>query len=367
MNSDASGMNRYLFSHLQKRGWRLDIANIPFPRSLRCLSLVLSFRPNMQQWKKKFAKTSICYYKSPLSFIKRTRHCQSILSKRNGKKEIIFQVSSMFAPSLNGTDKPYVLFVDWTRELSNREYAAWAPVTNTHKKKQWYELEKNLYSNAAHIFTPSEYTKRSFIKDYGIAKKKVTVTGYGPTLEKLPTSNFKKSYDGKTILFVGYEFERKGGFVLLSAFKKVRQTIKDARLIIVGPSYLDEKIEGVELKGPLKDKNELEALYQQASIFVMPSLCEPFGLVFLEAMSYKLPCICTAIDAMPEIIKDGETGFVVTAADAKATAERISHLLKNRDLMQKMGEAGRKKIRDYFNWDSVLDRIDNVLCNLVNK
>jgi len=124
---------------------------------------------------------------------------------------------------------------------------------------------------------------------------------------------------------------------------------------------------GIEIVGFVKDKNIIKNIYEQSTIFVMPSLCEPFGLVFLEAMSYKLPCIGSTVDAMSEIIEDGITGFIVPLDDVDLLSEKIITLLNNPELCAKMGLEGYKRLKNEFTWDKLGDEIDNSLKKFLNK
>lgn len=359
----TSGIDNYLFPALINRGWQLRKIDIGYPAYLKYAQLISAFSPNIAKWKTKFSEKQILYLKSPQGFRQRTKFCQGVLKRLKGDYDLIFQVSGMFAPSFNGSQAMYVLFLDWTRKLSEREWPDWAPITDITKRAEWFSLEQDVYRKAKLIFTVSEYTKKSVVNDYGISPDKVVVTGYGPTLDKIPDDNYKKEYDGKTILFVGFDFKRKGGYVLLEAFKKAREVIKDARLIIVGPTNLKVDIEGVESRGAL-NKEEVVKLYEQASIFAMPSLCEPFGLVFLEAMAYKLPCIGTNVDAMSEIIEDGKTGFLARLGDPANLAEKIIYLLSNSKMLENIGNYGFRHIQVIFNWNTVIEKIEGALKGL---
>jgi glycosyltransferase involved in cell wall biosynthesis len=164
---------------------------------------------------------------------------------------------------------------------------------------------------------------------------------------------------------VGYEFERKGGDVLLAAFERVAAEIPDAELLIAGPPRIPGPLpRGARLLGRLAPR-QLRPVYTRASVFVMPSLFEPFGLVFLEAMEHKLPCIGSDRCAMPEIIVDGETGLLAPAGDAQALAERIIYLLRRPDTMRQMGERGRARVRQIFTWQVVARKIDERLGELL--
>ena len=357
LNTSVSGMNTYLFSQLKKRGWELSIVNVPFPKICMLLAMCSSFTPNIFLFPQKYNEKIGSLNKYPWTFIQKTKFCQKNLKKLAGEYDLIFEISGMFSPSLkyNKINVPYVTFNSYTMALS-KKYPKWIPPS--FQIQRWMQLEKELYDNAKFIFATNENVRKSFIDDYNINPEKVIPVRYGVLLDDIP--KFSRTYNNKIILFIGKEFERKGGFILLKAFEKVKRVIKDARLIIIGPSRDSLKIEqpGVQVLGLIQDKNKIKEFYKCASIFVMPSFCEPFGLVFLEAMAYKLPCIGTTVDAMPEIIEDGKTGFLITSEDVNALAEKIIVLLEDDDLLQRMGEAGYKRLNHLFQWDELGGKID---------
>ncbi len=310
LNVELSGINKYLISQLEERGWEIISVDIPYPKILRWWSLLATFNLDIRLWKKDFSNRLEKLHKTAWTFVRRTKYCQRIIKRNRHSADVILQISGMFSPSLDleAINIPYVTYNDYTMILSNK-YEPWDAIFS--EKAKFIKLERELYNNASCIFTTSENTRQSLIKDYGIDEIKVINVGYGVTLEE--GEYRKKDYCSNIILFVGLDFERKGGQYLLEAFKKVKQYIPNAKLIIVGPKKQLININqlGVEILGKIRDKDMLRDLYQKASIFVMPTLCEPFGLVFLEAMVNKLACIGTNIDAMPEIIEDGKTGFLV--------------------------------------------------------
>jgi len=189
-------------------------------------------------------------------------------------------------------------------------------------------------------------------------------TGYGLNLDEVKV--FDKKYDGKTMLFIGMDFERKGGLVLLEAFPKIKKEIPEAKLIIIGPNKEIHTIDqpGVEFLGCITDRKKIKKYYEEASLFVMPSLCEPFGLVFLEAMAYKVPCIGTNRDAMPEVIQDGKNGFLVPPGDSQALANRIILLLNDKVCLKQLGENAYNFVKDNFLWEKVVGRIEQSLKNV---
>ena len=269
----------------------------------------------------------------------------------------------MFSPSLDleKFDIPYVTYNDYTMKLSSK-YNKWLPFHS--KVNKWIKLESALYQNAAMILSTNENARKSFIDDYFVNPNSVKTVGYGINLDKIP--NISKVYDCKTILFIGIGFERKGGYVLLEAFSKVKNSIPDAKLIIVGPDKKQLGINqpGVENLGLIRDRSMVEELYRKASIFVMPSLCEPFGLVFLEAMAFKLPCIGADIDAMPEIIEEGESGYLVPPGNIDELSHKILLLLKDNEKLSRMGNNAHQKVKALYPWEKVVERIDSAFSGL---
>jgi glycosyltransferase involved in cell wall biosynthesis len=101
--------------------------------------------------------------------------------------------------------------------------------------------------------------------------------------------------------------------------------------------------------------------YARAGIFVFPSLWhEPFGIPVIEAMAAGLPVVATRGGALPEIVVDGETGFLVDRGDAAALNSAIATLLRNPDLRARMGAAGRERVRKLFTWDRCVTRLQEL-------
>jgi len=92
----------------------------------------------------------------------------------------------------------------------------------------------------------------------------------------------------------------------------------------------------------------------------MPSQYEPFGIVFLEAMAHGLACVASDRCAMPEIVEDGATGYVVPARDVEALAQRLLELA-DPGRAHSFGEAGRERFLEHFTWDAVAGRIVDAL------
>jgi D-inositol-3-phosphate glycosyltransferase len=113
----------------------------------------------------------------------------------------------------------------------------------------------------------------------------------------------------------------------------------------------------VSFAGP-QPHAELPRYYAIADAFVIPSTDhETFSIAACEAMSCQRPVIGTRVGGLPEVVRDGETGFLVPPGDATALAERIGALLGDRALRERMGVAGREWTLQMFTWDRVIERM----------
>jgi len=225
-------------------------------------------------------------------------------------------------------------------------------------------FEKRVYGNLDFVFTRSDWARKSFIHDYGIPADNVICVGTGINLERIP-ERYQKDYNSKRILFIGTDFRRKGGDYLLSAFTKIRKAIKGARLTIIGPKPSGLPT-GVECLGFISQNNPegrqriLDA-YREAALFVMPSLYEPFGNVFLEAMAHMVPCIGTTACAMPEIIQNGQTGYTVEPGNVEALADCMAHALETPEELETLGAAAYEAVQQKFDWNLVVRNMIQIL------
>jgi glycosyltransferase involved in cell wall biosynthesis len=226
--------------------------------------------------------------------------------------------------------------------------------------------EEEVASQMSAIFTFSQYLRQSFISDYHVPAHRVFYVGTGIRAADAPDANTPKDYSIPRILFVGVDFERKGGSELLQAFGRVRKRIPNAELHIVGPHKLMNMPSGVVFHGHLSkadpaQREKLESLFQNASLFVLPSRYEPFGIAPLEAMLYRIPCIVTDAWAFRETVQPGVNGDLVAKGDAEDLADKMIGLLGDADRLAAMGKRGRELVLREYTWKAVAGRFAHAL------
>jgi glycosyltransferase involved in cell wall biosynthesis len=213
---------------------------------------------------------------------------------------------------------------------------------------------------ADHILCASHFTRRT-LEGVGIASEKISVVPYGVQTQMFQFGH--PSGDGPLkVLFVGQKVARKGLRTLLRVWKELQPA--NAQLVLAGGHVRDESVlRGFEdqfIETPRISNAELVRLFQQADLFVLPSLAEGFGHVYLEALSCGVPIICTDNGGGADIIQHGENGWVIPAADPAALADCLSWALSHRRYLREMREAARALAENY-SWSRFREGIRDVL------
>ncbi|MGI8549075.1 MAG: glycosyltransferase family 4 protein, partial [Gemmatimonadaceae bacterium] len=354
-----SGADNALFEELNRRGLLVTVVESQIPASMRMSLLVRTFRPSKRAWGNAWRRSLI---KTPHAFAVRSAANDRVLRQRASEYDIVLQVSGLFAPFVGAAPRPVALFCDYTTKLAERNYTDWFGLRED-EAAEWYTVETQLYSEAAVIFTASDNTRRSLMQDYRVASDRVIVVGEG--VHHLPEYT-QKDYSRPCILFIGIDFERKGGPWLLEDFRSVCARVPGAELHIVGPAARDPQ-PGVVWHGHLTDKAKLKQLFDTSTVLTLPSLCDPFGLALIEGMANRLPVVGTIVDAMPEIVQEGVTGYLVPPRDPQALADRLVQLLASPDLCEQMGTRGQQVVKERFMWDQVVDRVVDGLTDALRR
>ena len=208
---------------------------------------------------------------------------------------------------------------------------------------------KETLQSATGLFAWSNWAGASAVEDYGVSPDRLHVLAPGVDVELWrPAPEGERKEDGKVrILFTGYDFERKGGDLLL---RWARETsLKNWELHIATRDIPDVPA-GVTVHTGLKSNSqELVSLAQNCDIFALPTRADCFSLVSLEAMATGLPVIATNVGGIPDIIRDGETGYLIDPDDYDALHQRLDALVLSPQLRKSMGSCGRQVVCENFN------------------
>lgn len=348
-----SGLDDAVFEGLRSRNVLVGIEEGQLPDLWKFFFLLKTFRPNKHRWSKAWHGAMV---KTTAAFRARTRRLNEVLRSQLGQFDVVLQASGLFASFQGDYPKPVCLLCDYTSKLAELNYPPWFGLSEN-TAQEWYLLEAELYTRASLIFATNENARQSFIHHYRIPPERVRVVGAGVAqVHKHPG----KTHDEQTVLFVGIDFERKGGPTLLKAFAGVKKRLPWARLVIVGPRPGAPQ-DGVIWLGHVSDRQRVNQLFAESTVFAMTSICDPFPGAIREAMSHGLPVVASQADAMAEMVQEGETGFLVPVGDSDALADRLTTLLSSPELCATMGGKGRERVGEQFLWHQVIDRIEDGL------
>ena len=346
--SPATGVGsvaKFLFDALARHHELVDRRGVDLTAAQRYLLAAASFHPDRARWSARFN-----WGTRAMAFRIRSRNSARALRDVREPFDFVVQTFGLFRT----TGASYVVYTDNTVNLSRTHWPDWVPVEGR-ALERLYDLERRLFRGALHTFTMGKAAAESLVAFYGVPEESVSVAGGGAAFEALPERRGGPAGE-PVVLFVGNEWARKGGDVLLNAFRRVRASRPDALLCIVGTDAPAAE-PGVEVLGRVSGRDRMAELYAQAAVFCMPSRFEPYGLAVTEAMAYELPCVVTSVGGLPEIVLDGETGLIVPPEDPVALAGCLLRLLDDRDHAAWLGRNGRARVERHQNWDAVVQRM----------
>lgn len=268
-----------------------------------------------------------------------------------GRYAFSFQTQSMYDTSVAGL--PHFLYTDHTH-LSNLKSEYFD--RRTLRSKRWIALERGIYHNATRVFTRSTDVRADLAEYYRLPQER-SVCVYAGNNVHVPADYAmdNANYANQNVLFVGGDWERKGGPTLVAAFREVLKVHPRAHLTIAG-AEVNVEVPNCTVLGKI-GLQELSQQYARASIFCLPTLLEPFGIVFVEAMLHKLPIVATRGGAVPDMVLEGINGHLVEPRDAKGLANALIGLLGDAARCRSYAEAGYRHARETYTWRGVGERI----------
>ena len=256
---------------------------------------------------------------------------------------------------------------------------------NAYHASTW--LERTAYQNADGVVAVSESMKRDVQELYGVDTNRVRVIPNGISTSEFrrkPNPDLLRQHgidpEKPIVLFVGRITRQKGILHLLNAIPHLPAGTQ----VVLCAGSPDTPEIGAEMKAKveklkarpdlsihwletMQPREDLIGFYSHATVFVCPSVYEPFGIINLEAMACGVPVVASAVGGIPEVVVPGETGLLVDVnavgsenfepkdpeAFSRRLADGISTLLKNPEQARTFGAAGRRRVEERFSWESV--------------
>ncbi len=217
---------------------------------------------------------------------------------------------------------------------------------------------------AAGLVTWCQWAKDSLVNDYRIASEKITVIPPGVDLALVPRRPAPSSASPNNgrplkLLFVGGDFKRKGGEILLECFQRSFQERCELHLVTQEPLAPGPNI---FVYNGVKPRSEtLSRLFAEADLFVFPTLADCAPVAVTEALAASLPVISTRVGAIPESVQDGKTGLLVDAGNGEQLCQALEWMLDHPQQRLEMGALGRRLIEADYDAEKNCHRLLEVI------
>ncbi len=346
-----SGTAYYTYQQLKKYG-EVEIFQFPLPKLLQeWLTMQKSIN---RRW---FGKqTSVEFLSSYARYFSRKL---TAALKKNPVDILFVSASSQMIAAIK-TDIPIVYMTDASFQQLQGYYKGFSNLP-AYNIRQGIALDKKAFHQAAHCMLASDWCKQSAIADYGIDASKISIAPCGANLDQVPRAEMiaSKQHKNCQVVFLGVDWERKGGAIALEAFRQFRKEHPTATMRIIGcvPPVEILADEGIEVITFL-DKNksaEMQRLHEillETDLLLLPTRAECAGIVFCEAAAYSIPSISTNTGGVATYVREGINGYIlpITAGAADYTAV-MNNIWNNQPEFARLKQESRKLFEQELNWD----------------
>jgi len=268
--------------------------------------------------------------------------------------EGIFRISQLGMPLVTTIHHPITIDRELALKASNSAYKSWGI-------RRWYsfaDTQIKVARRLSHFITDSEHSLQEIMSSFGLPRERFRIIYCGVDTDVFTEQPGFRRPDNRILVINSGDTPLKGLKFLLEAVAELRKT-RDVELTIVGEplvkGYTEGLIESLCLGDCTRytgkiDTNSLVKHYSSATMLVVPSIYEGFGLPAAEAMACGTPVISTTAGALPEVV--GDAGILVPPGDTGALVASIKALLDDEAKRKELGAMGKERVKRLFNWDN---------------
>lgn len=294
--------------------------------------------------------------------------------ERSNPCDVVLQIQDLAplrTPYLVFQDLSYDVLLD---ELDKHGSLVHFPSLTRADAQRLRDRQHRIYQGAAGVLAMSQWFADHLVRVSGVPADRVHVVHPGASAALASATS--ATSDGerpatdrprRRLLFVGKDFVTKSGEQVLAALALLRRDVDpDITLTVVGPKEWPlpgPPAAGVEYLGRVPI-DRVRALYAEHDLFVMPSRFEGFGIALVEALSHGLPCVARAAFAMPEIVRAGDNGDLVTTDAPAELADVIARLLADEGVFERTA-AQAAGVRAHYSWSRAAEDVLAVATKIV--
>jgi glycosyltransferase involved in cell wall biosynthesis len=277
--------------------------------------------------------------------------------------DLIFVPSDSTVAALLETDIPIVYLSGATFRLMRGYYPQFSHLLGKSVREGEF-IEQRCISKSKTLIYASQWAARSAIKDYHASRSKVYVLPYGANLDPsdIPSRDVVLARRPKgpcRLLFLGVDWERKGGKIAFDALLELNRMGIEAELTVCGCTpphgFAHDKMRVIPYldKNKPKERHQLMHLFLASDFLLLPTRSECLGIVFCEASAFGLPIITTNTGGVEGAVKDGANGFMLPpSSEGRHYAEVIGDVLADVNRYSELVESSRNTFEEHLNWDS---------------
>lgn len=349
----------------------LDLYSISSVQRLFIDPRKLNTFPSLAEW----LGTISGYFSEPLAF--GMRAYDLIRNSENNKYDIVHDNQTLAYGVLKIQELGYPVVETIHHPVTIDRDIAVKSATSLKDKlglRRWFSfinMQIKVARKLPHIITVSQTASRHITDTFGISEDKLRVIYNGIDTDIFSPSPKVNRLENRLLVVISRDTAVKGLRYMLEALAILRQK-HNLELIVVAKETdnitTQKLISNLGIRDYVKfideiDTDELVNQYRLASVVVIPSIYEGFGLPAAEAMACGVPVVSTTAGALPEVV--GDAGILVPSADTKALAEAISALVVSPNKRKHLSEMGRKRIVQMFNWRNTAQRTVDVYAEAI--
>ena len=276
--------------------------------------------------------------------------------------DLIFAPAASTEIAFLNTELPIVLYGDLTAKLF-QNYAANLTNLSPWSVAQLELVEGRALHRASHIVYASEWAARSAVNDFHISPEKVSVIQLGANLDVVPTAEQVRrarrapQKNECRMVFIGVDWERKGGDTALAAMRQLRERGVNATLTVIGctppGATNDSNMRVIPFldKSLPHDQHRLTQVLLESDFMLFPTRREAFGVVCCEANACGIPLLVSDAGGVP--VRNGENGILLpVGASGRDYADAVQALLNDHERYLQLARGGRQAFESRLNWDA---------------
>ena len=329
-------------------------------------------------------------WKKPLNYLKKAK---KLVNKKDVDPNLRYQQFSqsvqknlskthcdvIFAPVSSKeltyleTDLPIIYLSDATPKLIKQTYKIYS---NEEEFLQASQQEVVALKKSTKLVYSSQWAANSAINDYEVDPNKIEIVPFGANVDTVPAASetLKKCEISKCqLLFIGKDWERKGGNIAYQTLLSLLDMGVDAELLMIGcvpPSeFQHEKLKVIPFlnKNIPEEQEQFSQLLLNSHFLVFPTRADCSPIVICEANAYGIPVITTDVGGIPTILKEGQNGYMLPlSAGGDEYAKQIATNFSNKETYEQLVRSSRKEYDERLNWNKWAESMYQIMTNMIH-